>query len=302
MKLVQSSCTPSSPSLLHCFSALLVFCFLFFTTPSPSPKPPSVPALPRPSPEMSTLFFTNYALPAPPNPQMLLPDSAVPRQQHPFQHFPLQHQHHLPLYPPYDVSHSRQQHQQHQHQQQLPTFAQAMPSSSLPVPSQSAYYVHFSPNATDSSASGAVVTDSTYQPTETRSKMKRFRLTHAQTRFLLAEFARQPHPNAALRERLAAEIPGLSPRQLQVWFQNRRAKMRRMSIDEHRPQHEYQLQLQQQFHPRQPPPQSALQSSLQPSLQSSPELPSLPSLSSLPSLQSSHSLQQQYYPREEDLN
>lgn len=47
------------------------------------------------------------------------------------------------------------------------------------------------------------------------------RLTHQQTRFLMSEFAKQPHPDAAHRERLSREIPGLSPRQVQVWFQNR---------------------------------------------------------------------------------
>lgn len=56
-----------------------------------------------------------------------------------------------------------------------------------------------------------------------KRKMKRFRLTHNQTRFLMSEFARQAHPDAAHRERLAREIPGLSPRQVQVWFQNRYA-------------------------------------------------------------------------------
>ena len=48
-----------------------------------------------------------------------------------------------------------------------------------------------------------------------------YRLTHSQTRFLLNEFAKQAHPDAAHRERLSREIPGLSPRQVQVWFQNR---------------------------------------------------------------------------------
>ncbi|KAM0721210.1 hypothetical protein Q7P37_003497 [Cladosporium fusiforme] len=65
-----------------------------------------------------------------------------------------------------------------------------------------------------------------------KRKMKRFRLTHNQTRFLMSEFARQAHPDAAHRERLSREIPGLSPRQVQVWFQNRRAKLKRLSTDD----------------------------------------------------------------------
>ncbi|OCK83332.1 hypothetical protein K432DRAFT_390467 [Lepidopterella palustris CBS 459.81] len=65
-----------------------------------------------------------------------------------------------------------------------------------------------------------------------KRKMKRFRLTHNQTRFLMSEFTRQAHPDAAHRERLAREIPGLSPRQVQVWFQNRRAKLKRLTSDD----------------------------------------------------------------------
>ena len=54
-----------------------------------------------------------------------------------------------------------------------------------------------------------------------KRKMKRFRLTHQQTRYLMSEFARQAHPDAAHREKLSRAIPGLSSRQVQVWFQNR---------------------------------------------------------------------------------
>ncbi|KAK3373631.1 hypothetical protein B0T24DRAFT_270924 [Lasiosphaeria ovina] len=68
--------------------------------------------------------------------------------------------------------------------------------------------------------------------TAQRRKMKRFRLTHQQTRFLMSEFSKQPHPDAAHRERLSREIPGLSPRQVQVWFQNRRAKIKRLTVDD----------------------------------------------------------------------
>ncbi|KAN0086540.1 hypothetical protein V8E54_000228 [Elaphomyces granulatus] len=62
-----------------------------------------------------------------------------------------------------------------------------------------------------------------------KRKGKRFRLTANQTRFLMSEFTRQAHPDAAHRERLSREIPGFSPRQVQVWFQNRRAKLKRLT-------------------------------------------------------------------------
>jgi hypothetical protein len=50
---------------------------------------------------------------------------------------------------------------------------------------------------------------------------KSFSLTRYQRRFLISEFARETYPDAAHIERLAREIPGLSPKQVNVWFQNR---------------------------------------------------------------------------------
>ncbi|EDN11302.1 predicted protein [Histoplasma mississippiense (nom. inval.)] len=64
---------------------------------------------------------------------------------------------------------------------------------------------------------GQSLAKATIDRLKAKRRMKRFR----QTRFLMSEFTRQAHPDAAHRERLSKEIPGLSPRQVQVWFQNR---------------------------------------------------------------------------------
>ncbi|KAI8362022.1 homeobox domain-containing protein, partial [Mortierella sp. GBAus27b] len=55
---------------------------------------------------------------------------------------------------------------------------------------------------------------------------RRRRLTMDETEYLMAQFCKNEKPNT--KERLVfAEHLGLHPRTIQVWFQNRRAKLKR---------------------------------------------------------------------------
>jgi hypothetical protein len=58
-------------------------------------------------------------------------------------------------------------------------------------------------------------------PSPPKPAPKRLRLTNNQTRFLMSEFARQANPDSAHQVRLAREIPGMTPKQVQGWFANR---------------------------------------------------------------------------------
>ncbi|KAL5037125.1 hypothetical protein BDV3_006665 [Batrachochytrium dendrobatidis] len=60
-----------------------------------------------------------------------------------------------------------------------------------------------------------------------QSKPKRFRATKDQSHFLLNAFSTDPSPDSATRSLIAATI-GMPVRTIQVWFQNRRSKMRSM--------------------------------------------------------------------------
>ncbi|KAJ1835208.1 hypothetical protein LPJ63_001333 [Coemansia sp. RSA 2711] len=67
----------------------------------------------------------------------------------------------------------------------------------------------------------------TPEPSDSQSR-KRHRLRPEQTRKLLDVFARTNKPDSDLRKSLGREL-GMTPRTVQIWFQNRRAKMKRES-------------------------------------------------------------------------
>ncbi|KAL6078163.1 Short stature homeobox protein 2 [Balamuthia mandrillaris] len=112
-------------------------------------------------------------------------------------------------------------------------------------------------------------------------KATRKRKTPEQLAILEREFENNPMPNKDVRDTLSSNL-GLSSRQIQIWFQNKRAKVKTTRHQQH-PKHQPQSHVQQPQQSQSQQPQQASGSGMvasQPSSCSSPAQPSSLSLSS----------------------
>lgn len=103
----------------------------------------------------------------------------------------------------------------------IPTPVSAVPNKSNQTPSPSA-----SGSTPQSSASRRPPRKSTL--TQQQKNQKRQRATQDQLTTLEMEFNKNPTPAALVRERIAEEI-NMTERSVQIWFQNRRAKIKLMA-------------------------------------------------------------------------
>ncbi|KAI9731018.1 MAG: hypothetical protein M1834_005481 [Cirrosporium novae-zelandiae] len=114
-------------------------------------------------------------------------------------------------------------------------------ASSTPSPSASITATSTSPNTISPNTTSANSTPHTTPPvsrrpprkstlTQQQKNQKRQRATQEQLVILETEFAKNPTPTAAVRERIAQEI-NMTERSVQIWFQNsrRRAKIKLMA-------------------------------------------------------------------------
>ncbi|KAF9281915.1 hypothetical protein BGZ68_006317 [Mortierella alpina] len=110
--------------------------------------------------------------------------------------------------------------------------------------------------AGDSSSTGAGTATQQLQQqqqpaAEQPKKAKRKRITPEQLEDLVGLFEKTDTPSFEIRESLAKKL-GMTNREIQVWFQNRRAKANRVKINEQAALHHQQhLQMQQQQHQQQ---------------------------------------------------
>lgn len=119
----------------------------------------------------------------------------------------------------------------------LPTPTQQLPSPSLLSPS----HHHLSQQTSSHNILAPKVLISpplTLSPSAKPSPIRpisntikrRRRLNSQESTRLTSFFDRCPRPNAAQRQQLSLQL-GLSPRAIQIWFQNRRAKVKRDQLD-----------------------------------------------------------------------
>ncbi|KAF9156488.1 hypothetical protein BGX21_004369 [Mortierella sp. AD011] len=130
---------------------------------------------------------------------------------------------------------SQQQQQQHEQAQQQQHQQPQQSNSSGDV------------NASNSNSNS----NGQLQAAEQPKKAKRKRITPEQLEDLVGLFEKTDTPSFEIRESLAKKL-GMTNREIQVWFQNRRAKANRIKINEqaalHHQHHMQQQQLQQQQH------------------------------------------------------
>lgn len=73
--------------------------------------------------------------------------------------------------------------------------------------------------------------DQGLQPTSsTQNDPNRRRFTDEQIKYLEFMFEAESRPESQIKEQLACEL-GLQPRQISIWFQNRRARMKTKQIE-----------------------------------------------------------------------
>ena len=99
-----------------------------------------------------------------------------------------------------------------------------------PSPGSGSLGNNMASSGTPSSANAAVAARKPHRKstlTQQQKNQKRQRATQDQLITLELEFEKNPTPNAEVRDRIAQEI-NMTERSVQIWFQNRRAKIKNL--------------------------------------------------------------------------